>query len=137
MSSLSSLVKFVLRLKGRGHTLSPKEVLFLKKLLARFEESFVKETLKRCFEEVIPPAERERSSILRCRKLFEKPQKASGVFFNPKTAGGDVYTLIRSLEDEKRKLLLEELKGFLRSKGGRTTREELEGFLKVVLRKYL
>ncbi len=132
--SLSSLYKFALRLKGRGFSLSPKEVEFLKSLLSEFDEEFIKETLKRCFEEVIPPSERERSSLLRCRKLFAKP-KGGGVYYNLKPAEGDLKELIQQLEPQKRKLLKGELERYKRLKGS-VSREELLGYLKVLLRKY-
>ena len=133
--SLSSLYKFALRLKGRGFSLSPKEVEFLKKLLSEFDEEFIKETLKRCFEEVIPPTEREKSSLLRCKKLFEKPKKGN-VYYNPKPAEGDLSELIRQLGPSKRKLLKRELEEYKHLKGN-LSKEELLGYLKVLLRKYL
>ena len=133
--SFSSLYKFALRLKGRGFSLSPKEVEFLKKLLLEFDEKFIKDTLKRCFEEVIPPTERERSSLLRCKKLFETPQKGN-VYYNPKSAEGDIFRLIRQLEPQKRELLKKELEEYKRLRGN-LSKEELLGYIKVLLRKYL
>jgi hypothetical protein len=135
--SFSSLYKFVLKLKGRGHFLSPKEVEFLKKLLAQFPEEEIKQKLEKCFKELIPPSERERSSLLRCKRLFETPKEEHTVYFNPKGVNFNLSETLKGLEKEKREKLLMELKEYLRSKGGKVSPAELRGILKVLLRKYL
>ncbi|NPB05432.1 MAG: hypothetical protein GXO08_03525 [Aquificae bacterium] len=135
--SLSSLYRFALRLKGRGHFLSPKEVSFLKSLLQRFSEEEVKKTLERCFSELIPPDEREKSSLLRCKKLFEKNRKG-GVYFNPRRVeGNSLEEVLRRLEPGARKKLLAELKERLRAAGLEPTEENARAILRFLLRKYL
>ncbi len=137
--SFSSLYKFALRLKGRGFTLSPKEVQFLKELLERFDEDFIKKTLKRCFQELIPPPERERSSLLRCRKLFQKEKTSRGknpVYYNPQTGTSTIEEALKMLDPESRRKLYGELREYKRRKG-EVSREEFIGYLKVLLRKYL
>ena len=135
--SFSSLYRFALRLKGRGHFLSPKEVEFLKQLLSRFSEEEIKQKLERCFKELIPPSERERSSLLRCKRLFETPTEEIKVYYNPKVANFNLSETLRGLEKEKREKLLLELKEYIRSRGGKVSPAELRGVLKVLLRKYL
>ncbi len=76
MSIPPSLYQFVLSLKGRGFFLSPKEVKFLKKLLEQgFSEEEIKKRLEECYKRVIPPKEREKSSLLRCIGLFLKKER--------------------------------------------------------------
>ena len=137
--SFSSLYKFALRLKGRGFSLSPKEVQFLKKLLVEFDEEFIKKTIKRCFEEMIPPTERGRSSLLRCRKLFEKEKTSKGrntVYYNPQTETSTIEEALNMLDPESRKKLYGELLEYKRRKG-KVSKEQLRGYLKALLRKYL
>ena len=135
--SFSSLYKFVLKLKGRGHFLSPKESEFLKKLLLRFSEEEIKQKLERCFKEFLPPAERERSSILRCKRLFETPKEERAVYYNPKLVDFNLVRTLRELSEDKKLKLLKELKEYISSKGGKVSKEELRGVLKILLRKYL
>ena len=135
--SLSFLYKFVLKLKGRGHFLSPKETEFLKTLLLQFSEEEIKRRLERCFKEFLPPMERERSSILRCKRLFENFKEESSVYYNPKMGNSNLVQALRELSDDKKLKLLEELKEYLSSRGGKVSKEELRVVLKVLLRKYI
>ena len=130
--SLSSLYKFVLKLKGRGHFLSPKEVEFLKELLKEFSEEEIKEKLQKCFKELIPPTEREKSSVLRCSKLFKKTEK---VYLTKAEKPSALKDILQKLPFDKRERLKRELKEFFGNR--KPTREELEGVLRILLRKYL
>jgi len=134
--SFSSLYKFALSLKGRGHFLSPKEVEFLKGLLSEFSEETIKENLKRCFETIIPPNERERSSLLRCKKLFEKPKGGTSVYYNPRRVEKkNPLEELKKLPPEKRERVIAKLKELTGNR--KLSREEIEGILKVLLRLYL
>jgi hypothetical protein len=73
---LKELYKFCLTIKGRGLALSPKELNFLKELLEKgwsIEE--IQKRIEKCFKQVLPPEERLKSPITRCRSLFKKPRK--------------------------------------------------------------
>jgi len=130
--SLSSLYKFVLKLKGRGHFLSPKEVQFLKHLLSEFSEEEIKKVLERCYKELIPPSERERSSLIRCKSLFKKSQP---VYKTKAQKPSELKKVLLKLPAENRKKLMKELKEFFGNR--KPSKEELEGVLKVFLRRYL
>jgi hypothetical protein len=134
--SFSSLYKFVLSLKGRGHFLSPKEVEFLKNLLSEFSEEEIKRNLKRCFEELIPPLEKERSSLLRCKRLFEKkPRCSNAVYFNPRTVRNkNSIEILKNLPPERRREIISELKKLFGNK--KPSKNEIEEVLKILLRLY-
>ncbi len=139
--SFSSLYKFLLKLKGRGHFLSPKEVQFLKELLKEFPEEEIKKTFERCYKEVIPPSEREKSSLLRCKNLFEKLKKGknfSKVYLamehqKPSSIGG----ILKQLPLEERKKIKLEIENFFKTHNLELNRENIEEVLKIILSKYL
>ena len=134
--SLSSLYKFVLSLKGRGFSLSPKEVEFLKKLLLLFPEEEIKQKLKKCYKEIIPPHERERSPITRCASLFKKEKKnRSKVYLQNLGRAQSVKEALSQLSPEDKKKVEKELKEFFGNR--EPSPEEVEGVLRVLLRKYL
>jgi hypothetical protein len=134
--SFSSLYKFALSLKGRGHFLSPKEVEFLKQLLSEYPEGEIKKTLERCFKELIPPAEREKSSLLRCKQLFKKQTSASKVYINPRRVEKqNPLEVLKQLPPQKREKVVSELKKLFKNK--KPSKRELEETLKVLLRLYI
>ena len=128
--SFSSLYKFLLKLKGRGHVLSPKEVQFLKELLKEFSEEDIKATFERCFKELLPPEEREKSSLLRCKKLFQKRQKVQSKVYlqtehqQPST----VKEVLNGLEPQLRKKVINELKETLKNTTFRLPRKTSKCF---------
>ncbi len=116
--------------------MSPKEVFFLKELLAEFSPKEIKEKLKECYERAIPPAERPKSPLTRCRGLFKKPKGLRGKPYSS-TENWRVKTLeekLKNLSPEERKRVVAELKGFF--KGKKPSPQELEEVLKLVLKKY-
>jgi len=137
--SFSSLYKFLLKLKGRGHFLSPKEVQFLKELLKEFSEEDIKATFERCFKELLPPEEREKSSLLRCKKLFQKRQKVQSKVYlqtehqQPST----VKEVLNGLEPQLRKKVINELKETLKKYNLPPTKENIKMFLQLIVRRYL
>ncbi len=136
--SLSSLYRFALKLKGRGHFLSPKEVIFLKNLLKEFSEEEIKRSLERCFKEVIPPSEREKSSLLRCKKLFEVSKSGKEVYFRPqKLEKVSLKSVIERVPPDRRSELVSELKETLRREGLKPTEENVRKVLSFLIRKYL
>ena len=141
--SFSSLYKFLLKLKGRGHFLSPKEVQFLKELLNEFSEDEIKGTFERCYKEVIPPSEREKSSLLRCKILFKKLQlkrkkSSSKVYLSTENqAPPTLRELLLELTPQKRKEVLKELKEALKRHNLPPTEENIKGLFRVIVRRYL
>jgi len=139
--SFSSLYKFLLKLKGRGHFLSPKEVQFLKELLNEFSEDEIKGTFERCYKEVIPPSEREKSSLLRCKILFKKLKKekpSSKVYLSTENqAPPTLKELLLELTPQKRKEVLKELKEALKRYNLPPTEENIKSLFRVIVRRYL
>jgi hypothetical protein len=131
---LSDLISFSLKLKGRGHFLSPKEIKFLKDLLAKFEEEEIKAILERCFKEVIPPDRREKTPLNFCSKLFrERETNVYNKRDNWKNTA--LREILKELSPPQRRAVLAELKRFFADR--KPSKEELETVLKLILRKYL
>ena len=139
--SFSSLYKFLLKLKGRGHFLSPKEVQFLKELLKEFPEEEIKKTFERCYKEVIPPSEREKSSLLRCKGLFErlkKKKKSPQVYLSMEhQIPSSVKEVLKQLPLEERKKIKKEIDNFLKAHNLEATKGTVIEILQVILRRYL
>jgi len=133
--SLSDLISFSLKLKGRGHFLSPKELNFLRELLGEFSAEEIKETLKRCYSEAIPPSERGRVPLTFCRKFFKKKREAAT--FNDKRnwKTSSVEEVLRELPPAVREKVKAELRRLKSSKN--LSDGELRELLKLVIFKYL
>ncbi len=131
---LSDLISFSLKLKGRGHFLSPKELNFIKNLLSEFSEEEVKKLLEKCYKELIPPAERGKTPLTFCGKLLKK--KTPSVYnrtenWQPKR----VEEIYKRLPEEVREEVRNELRRFF--KGKKPNPEEIKAVLRLILRRYL
>lgn len=130
---LSSLISFTLRLKGRGHFLSPKEINFLKNLLDNFSEEEIKKNLERCFES-LPRGQRGKTSLIFCKKFFNKDTRVNFT----KSNNWRVFTLeelLKEVPPNVKESIKKELREFFAGK--KPNEEELKTVLKLLLRKYL
>ncbi len=132
--SFSSLYKFALKLKGRGHFLSPREVKFLKELLNHFSEDEIKSKLEKCYKELIPPMEKDRTPITKCRKLFKV--KTTGVYLTETDKLPSLAEVIKRLPPEVRLKIYEELKKLKAEEGITVEGKVLEDLLRLLIRKY-
>jgi hypothetical protein len=133
--SFSSLYKFALKLKGKGHFLSPKEVKFLKELLNQFSEEEIRAKLEKCYKELLPPAERFGAPLTKCRKLFQN--QAKDVYLNKEENLPSLADLIKQLPYSVRPEIYRELKK-LKVERGRHLKDSktLEDFIRLLIRKY-
>jgi hypothetical protein len=93
--------------------------------------------LEKCYKQVIPPSERNKSPLTRCRKLFTKKTKDTPRVYNRKAHWQPtrLEEILKTLPPETMEEIKRELKKFFGNK--KPSKEELETVLKLILRKYI
>jgi len=130
----SSIYKIALKLKGRGHFLSPKEVKFLKELLEQFSEEEIKLKLEKCYKQFLPPKERGKVPLTRCRPLFQK--KTGERYLNKNEHLPTLKEVIGQLPRDVKLKIYRDLKKLKREKDFPVKGRELEELLILLIRKY-